>query len=296
MQRSIIIFIFVIFGMFESGCLAEHQINNSYYTQNTITTNVPESSEYVEEKTQPIVKHKKHYVLKNKKHIKKKRKYLKRKVIKRKVIKKRVFKKRTTKKSLLRKKKKIVKKNIIKVKKIDKKIKKLTKPSYNIDKNNKIYSANSSSIYNPNKLKKLLFNSKKHFKAIKLVRKRLKPEYSKKRVYKKRRVAKQIKRKMKLQLTATAYTSHRGQTDKTPFLAAWNNRIKPGMKVIAVSRDLIKKHGLKNGTVVRIKGIKHKYVVKDKMNARFKKRIDIYMGLDKKRAKKWGKRKVTLIW
>ena len=98
----------------------------------------------------------------------------------------------------------------------------------------------------------------------------------------------------KLHLTATAYTSHKNQTDSTPFLAAWNNKIKPGMKIIAVSRDLIKNYGLDNGVKVKIKGLKGLYTVRDKMNKRYKKRIDIYMGLNKKRALRWGKRKVVL--
>ncbi len=105
-----------------------------------------------------------------------------------------------------------------------------------------------------------------------------------------------LKFNRELLLTATAYTSEAKQTDKTPFLAAWNNRIKPGMKIIAVSPDLIKKFGLTNGVVVKIKGLKGYYVVKDKMNSKFKKRIDIYMGLDKYRAIKWGKRRVALLW
>ena len=115
-----------------------------------------------------------------------------------------------------------------------------------------------------------------------------------KRVAKKRLKTK--KRQKKLLLTATAYTSHKNQTDSTPFLAAWNNKIKPGMKIVAVSHDLIKKYGLKNGTKVKIKGLKGLYVVKDKMHKRFKKRIDIYMGLNKKKALQWGKRKVVLYY
>jgi 3D (Asp-Asp-Asp) domain-containing protein len=114
--------------------------------------------------------------------------------------------------------------------------------------------------------------------------------YSKKRIS-----AKKSHRKKVIKLTATAYTSHKKQTDSTPFLAAWNNKIRPGMKIIAVSRDLIKKHGLKNGARVRIKGLKGHYVVRDKMNKRYKKRIDIYMGLNKKKALKWGKRRVVLV-
>jgi len=105
---------------------------------------------------------------------------------------------------------------------------------------------------------------------------------------------KKFKRKLRIQ--ATAYTSHRRQTDKTPFLAAWNNRLRPGMKAIAVSRDLIRKYGIGNGKRVKISGLSGTYVVKDKMNKRFRKRIDIYMGMNRKKALRWGKRSVTIYW
>ena len=100
----------------------------------------------------------------------------------------------------------------------------------------------------------------------------------------------------KLRVTATAYTSHGNQTDDTPFLAAWNNRLTPGMKVIAVSRDLLSKYGMKNGTKVRISGLRGFYRVRDKMNKRYRKRIDIYMGLDRRRALRWGRRSVVIYW
>jgi len=61
--------------------------------------------------------------------------------------------------------------------------------------------------------------------------------------------------KKKLSVAATAYTSHHSQTDGSPFLAAWSNRIRPGMKIIAVSRDLIWKYGITNGKKVRISGL-----------------------------------------
>jgi 3D (Asp-Asp-Asp) domain-containing protein len=139
--------------------------------------------------------------------------------------------------------------------------------------------------------------SKKSFKKEIIANKRAKKVVLKKRVKTIKRVAtKQKKHKKRaIKLLATAYTSHKSQTDSTPFLAAWNNRIRPGMKIIAVSHDLIKKHGLKNGVRVKIKGLKGHYVVRDKMNKRFKKRIDIYMGLNKKKALKWGKRRVVLV-
>lgn len=100
----------------------------------------------------------------------------------------------------------------------------------------------------------------------------------------------------KLRVTATAYTSHANQTDDTPFLAAWNNRLVPGEKSIAVSRDLLSRFGMRNRTKVRISGLRGYYEVRDKMNKRYKKRIDIYMGLNLKKALKWGKRSVVIYW
>lgn len=102
--------------------------------------------------------------------------------------------------------------------------------------------------------------------------------------------------KHKLRVTATAYSSHGNQTDATPFLAAWNNRLRPGMKIIAVSRDMLTRYGMRNGTKVRIGGLRGYYRVRDKMNKRYRKRIDIYMGLDRRRALRWGRRSVVIYW
>jgi 3D (Asp-Asp-Asp) domain-containing protein len=99
-----------------------------------------------------------------------------------------------------------------------------------------------------------------------------------------------------LRVTATAYSSHSNQTDKTPFLAAWNNRLRPGMKIIAVSRDLLTKYGMRNGTKVKISGLPGIYRVRDKMNKRYTKRIDIYMGLNRRKALRWGRRSVVIYW
>ena len=99
-----------------------------------------------------------------------------------------------------------------------------------------------------------------------------------------------------LKVTATAYTSHAAQTDSTPNIAAWGDRLKPGMKVIAVSRDLLNVYGLKHKQKVRIKGLKGEYLVLDKMNKRWRKKIDIYMGMNKKKAFRWGRRKVEIYW
>ncbi len=102
--------------------------------------------------------------------------------------------------------------------------------------------------------------------------------------------------KHKIRVSATAYTSHRSQTDSTPFIAAWNNRIRPGMKIIAVSPDLIRKYGITNGVRVKIAGLPGTYVVRDKMNKRLHNHIDIYMGTDRRRALRWGRRRVVMYW
>lgn len=98
-----------------------------------------------------------------------------------------------------------------------------------------------------------------------------------------------------LVVTATAYTSNVAETDDTPNLAAWNNELKPGMKAIAVSRDLIPM-GLTNGKEVMIEGLEGRFKVLDKMHKRWEKKIDIYMGLNHKRAKEWGKKTVKIRW
>ncbi len=98
-----------------------------------------------------------------------------------------------------------------------------------------------------------------------------------------------------LQVTATAYNSVPGQTQGNPTVTAWGDKLVPGMKAIAVSRDLISK-GLDHGTKVKIDGMPGTYRVMDKLHKRWKLRIDIYMGKDVKAAKAWGKREVTIRW
>jgi len=98
-----------------------------------------------------------------------------------------------------------------------------------------------------------------------------------------------------MKVASTAYNSLKDQTSAHPFLGAWGDKLVPGMKAIAVSRDLIPK-GLTHNTKVKIEGLSGEYVVKDKMNKRWTNKIDIYMGLDTKAAKDWGKREVTITF
>ncbi|SFV68076.1 hypothetical protein MNB_SV-13-460 [hydrothermal vent metagenome] len=103
------------------------------------------------------------------------------------------------------------------------------------------------------------------------------------------------KNHLSLRVTATAYISRRRETDSTPTIGAWNNRLSPKRKSIAVSNDLIRM-GLGNGARVRIKGLRGIYTVCDKMHSRWRKKIDIYMGTDLRKARRWGRRKVTIYW
>lgn len=96
-------------------------------------------------------------------------------------------------------------------------------------------------------------------------------------------------------VTATAYNSFKNQTSSNPHITAWGDSLLPGKKYIAVSRDLIKL-GLKHNTPVKIDGFEGLYFVKDKMHTRWNKRIDIYMGIDKQKAKNWGKRKIEIAY
>lgn len=98
-----------------------------------------------------------------------------------------------------------------------------------------------------------------------------------------------------LTVTATAYNSLPDQTYGDPNETAWGDRLEPGMKAIAVSRDLIDM-GLDHQTAVKIEGLEGEYLVLDKMASRWQKRIDIYMGEDVEAAMAWGKRTVVISW
>lgn len=96
-----------------------------------------------------------------------------------------------------------------------------------------------------------------------------------------------------LTVTASAYNSLRSQGEGNPNITSSGDSLYPGLKSIAVSRDLVRK-GLTHGTPVRIEGFEEVFVVNDKMHPRWKNKIDIYMGNDKERARKWGRRKVKI--
>lgn len=98
-----------------------------------------------------------------------------------------------------------------------------------------------------------------------------------------------------MEVTATAFNSVKAQTDKHSNITAWGDTLKPGMKAIAISRDLLDS-GLHYNMEVTIDGLEGKYIILDKMQRRWTQKIDIYMGKDVTKAREWGSQKVTIRW
>src|SRR5687767_4276044 len=88
----------------------------------------------------------------------------------------------------------------------------------------------------------------------------------------------------RLTVTATAFNSTRAQTDGNPTETACGNDLRPGSRIIAISRDL-KDQGLDCGSEVEISGLEGTWVVGDLTARRHKRLIDIYMGRDIKAAR-----------
>ncbi|MBT8295573.1 MAG: 3D domain-containing protein [Gramella sp.] len=96
-------------------------------------------------------------------------------------------------------------------------------------------------------------------------------------------------------VTATAYNSVESQTQYNPKITAWGDTLRPGMHAVAVSRDLIKL-GLDHNAKIKIEGFDSIFLVKDKMHYRWRNRIDIYMGNNVKKARKFGRKKLNISY
>lgn len=96
-------------------------------------------------------------------------------------------------------------------------------------------------------------------------------------------------------VTVTAYNSTEAQTDEKPNLAAWGDRLKPGMHVVAVSPDLVEM-GLDHGAQVAIAGFEKPFTVLDRTSSSLTRRVDIYMGEDVEAALEFGRRDLRIWW
>ncbi|MCQ0111402.1 3D domain-containing protein [Zhouia amylolytica] len=100
---------------------------------------------------------------------------------------------------------------------------------------------------------------------------------------------------IKLEVEMSAYNSVKSQTNSNhPSIAAWGDTLKPGMKAVAISRDLLKK-GISHNTPIKIDGMDGVYLVKDKMHSRHRNKMDLYMGTDVQKAIEFGRQQKT-IW
>ncbi|MEO0570407.1 MAG: hypothetical protein AAF039_01805 [Bacteroidota bacterium] len=97
------------------------------------------------------------------------------------------------------------------------------------------------------------------------------------------------------EVTVSAYNSVSWQTDGDPNITAWGDTLRPGLKAIAISRDLLEL-GLRHNTMVRIDTFADTFYVKDKMHRRWRNRIDLYMGDDVKAARQWGRKKLMICY
>ena len=112
-------------------------------------------------------------------------------------------------------------------------------------------------------------------------------------------IAKEIEGVVPDIVTVTTYTPSVEETDSTPLITASGFKINPKnpkkQRIIAVSRDLKRKY--KFGKKVRITGIGRysgTYTVRDVMNKRYRKRVDILIG-DKDKQTKFRKAKLYKI-
>ena len=98
-----------------------------------------------------------------------------------------------------------------------------------------------------------------------------------------------------LEVRASAYNSVPEQTDSTPNLTASGAILRPGLRALAVSADLLEM-GLSYGTVVQIEGVPGDWIVLDRVHSRWRRKIDLYMGTDVQAALEWGVRRVRIRW
>lgn len=98
------------------------------------------------------------------------------------------------------------------------------------------------------------------------------------------------KAKPALYVTVTAYSPIVEECDDTPFITAFNKRVKEG--TIAISRDL-EKMGWRVGDKISL-GDLGVFVVWDRMHPRWSNRVDIFFH-DSTTAKKFGRQDVMAV-
>lgn len=96
-------------------------------------------------------------------------------------------------------------------------------------------------------------------------------------------------------VTASAYNSLPYQTrpGTSGNITAWGDTLNDTIPSIAISRDLLDS-GLVYGTMVYIEGYTYPFVVNDKMNKRYKNKIDLHLGKNVQKAMDFGRKKLRI--
>jgi len=86
----------------------------------------------------------------------------------------------------------------------------------------------------------------------------------------------------------------RGPGDE-PTRGKWGDELKPGIKALAVSPDLVAR-GMGPGTRVRIEGMPSGYRVRDQLPDGTRERIEIFMGTDAASVEHFGEKRMRIWW
>lgn len=83
--------------------------------------------------------------------------------------------------------------------------------------------------------------------------------------------------------------------DDEPIRGKWGDELKPGIKALAVSPDLVAR-GLSRGTRVRIEGMPSSYRVRDQLADGTRERVEIFMGTDAASVERFGEHRMQIWW
>jgi hypothetical protein len=96
-------------------------------------------------------------------------------------------------------------------------------------------------------------------------------------------------------LTVAAFSIALRGPGEDPVRGKWGDELKPGIKAVAVSPDLVAR-GLSQGTRVRIEGLPSAYRVRDQLPDGTRERIEIFMGTDAASVARFGEQRMRVWW
>lgn len=100
-----------------------------------------------------------------------------------------------------------------------------------------------------------------------------------------------------MEVKASAYNSLASQTrlGTNGKITAWGDTLKSDIPSVAISRDLIDS-GMVHGTMLYIEGFSEPFKVNDKMNRRYRNKIDLHLGTNVEAARDFGNQKLNICF